>query len=238
MLYVMLVGAYPFERPEDKHDNQKLQKMIQVQARRLELLLLLMALFCMLDAYPFFEARIPPSYLIQSHPTQSNPIPIHPTAHPPRRLPHPLPREALGRLQGPPEEGVCGGGRLVFVCVCVCGMFWTVSVLLKLAEAAPGERFKASHLPLPPLQPHPQPDPSTHAPLPKKVLVADPAKRLTIDGIYNHPWYTKNLPPGVREMNERPQPPPEGLQTKEEIARIVTVGGVCVWGGGLPEGWG
>ena len=29
MLYVMLVGAYPFERPEDKHDNQKLQKMIQ-----------------------------------------------------------------------------------------------------------------------------------------------------------------------------------------------------------------
>ncbi len=29
MLYVMLVGAYPFERPEDKTDNQKLQKMIQ-----------------------------------------------------------------------------------------------------------------------------------------------------------------------------------------------------------------
>jgi serine/threonine-protein kinase SRK2 len=30
MLYVMLVGAYPFERPEDKTDSQKLQKMIQV----------------------------------------------------------------------------------------------------------------------------------------------------------------------------------------------------------------
>jgi serine/threonine protein kinase len=30
MLYVMLVGAYPFERPEDKQDPQKLQKMIQV----------------------------------------------------------------------------------------------------------------------------------------------------------------------------------------------------------------
>ena len=29
MLYVMLVGAYPFERPEDKQDPQKLQKMIQ-----------------------------------------------------------------------------------------------------------------------------------------------------------------------------------------------------------------
>ena len=25
-----MVGAYPFERPEDKNDNQKLQKMIQV----------------------------------------------------------------------------------------------------------------------------------------------------------------------------------------------------------------
>ena len=32
MLYVMLVGSYPFERPEDKQDNQKLQKMIQVGA--------------------------------------------------------------------------------------------------------------------------------------------------------------------------------------------------------------
>ena len=30
MLYVMMVGAYPFERPEDKNDTQKLQKMIQV----------------------------------------------------------------------------------------------------------------------------------------------------------------------------------------------------------------
>lgn len=32
MLYVMLVGAYPFERPEDKHDQQKLQNMIKVSA--------------------------------------------------------------------------------------------------------------------------------------------------------------------------------------------------------------
>lgn len=29
MLFVMLAGAYPFERPEDRNDNQKLQKMIQ-----------------------------------------------------------------------------------------------------------------------------------------------------------------------------------------------------------------
>lgn len=108
MLYVMLVGAYPFERPEDKHDNQKLQKMIQ---------------------------RI-----------------LHVDYHIPSHV----------RLSDDCKD------------------------------------------------------------LLKKVLVADPAKRLTIDGIYSHPWYTRNLPPGVREMNDRPQPPPEGLQSKEEIARIVT----------------
>jgi hypothetical protein len=47
MLYVMLVGAYPFERPEDKTDSQKLQKMIQVGVLvcwRLLLLLLLLRL--------------------------------------------------------------------------------------------------------------------------------------------------------------------------------------------------
>lgn len=45
-----------------------------------------------------------------------------------------------------------------------------------------------------------------------KILVADPTKRITIDGIYNHRWYLKGLPSGVREMNERAQPPLEGLQ--------------------------
>lgn len=28
-MYVMMVGSYPFERPEDKNDKAKLQKMIQ-----------------------------------------------------------------------------------------------------------------------------------------------------------------------------------------------------------------
>lgn len=44
-----------------------------------------------------------------------------------------------------------------------------------------------------------------------------------LQDIYNHPWYNKNLPPGVKEMNDRPQPLPEGLQTIEEISRIVQV---------------
>lgn len=107
MLYVMLVGAYPFERPEDKHDNQKLQKMIQ---RILHV-----------------------DYHIPSH--------------------------------------------------------------VRLSEDCKS--------------------------LLSRILVADPAKRITIEQIYHHPWYCKNLPPGVREMNDRPQPPVEGLQTLEEIKRTV-----------------
>jgi serine/threonine-protein kinase SRK2 len=107
MLYVMLVGAYPFERPEDKHDNQKLQKMIQ---RILHV-----------------------DYAVPSH--------------------------------------------------------------IRVSDDCKD--------------------------LLKKVLVADPAKRITVEGIYNHPWYCKNLPPGVKEMNDRPQPLPDGLQTVEQVTAIV-----------------
>jgi hypothetical protein len=50
--------------------------------------------------------------------------------------------------------------------------------------------------------------------------------------IYDHPWYNKNLPPGVKEMNDHPQPLPAGLQSQEEIQKIVAVsevaeGGAC-----------
>ncbi|KAK9830549.1 hypothetical protein WJX72_012403 [[Myrmecia] bisecta] len=107
MLYVMLVGAYPFERPEDKHDNQKLQKMIQ---RILKV-----------------EYEFPPHVKVS--------------------------RECRDLL---------------------------------------------AH-----------------------ILVPEPAKRITVLEIQNHPWYRKDLPPGVAEMNDNlPQPGP-GLQTVEEIARIV-----------------
>jgi len=107
MLFVMLVGAYPFERPEDKQDNQKLQKMIQ---RILNV-----------------EYKIPSSVKVSDDC-----------------------RDML-----------------------------------------------------------------------KRILVADPTKRITIDGIFHHPWYTKNLPPGVIEMNLRPQPVPEGIQSIEQIKMII-----------------
>jgi serine/threonine-protein kinase SRK2 len=107
MLYVMLVGAYPFERPEDKADAQKLQKMIQ---RILHV-----------------------DYAVPQH--------------------------------------------------------------VKLSEECRD--------------------------LLRRVLVADPTKRISLDEVYSHPWYAKNLPPGVREMNDRPQPLPEGLQTVEQVTAIV-----------------
>ncbi|KAK9816390.1 hypothetical protein WJX74_003249 [Apatococcus lobatus] len=107
MLYVMLVGAYPFERPEDKHDNQKLQKMIQ---RILKV-----------------EYDFPPHVKVS--------------------------RECRDLLH--------------------------------------------------------------------RILVPDPNKRVGIKEIQRHPWYQKDLPPGVAEMNDNlPQPGP-GMQTTHEIERIV-----------------
>ncbi len=50
--------------------------------------------------------------------------------------------------------------------------------------------------------------------LPLLLRCADPQKRITIEQIYRHPWYTKNLPPGVLEMNNQPQPAPEGIQVR------------------------
>lgn len=107
MLYVMLVGAYPFERPEDKHDNQKLQKMIQ---RILKV-----------------EYEFPP------HVKASREC-----------------RDLLNRI-----------------------------------------------------------------------LVPDPARRVTLQDIQRHQWYRKDLPPGVAEMNDNLPAPSAGVQSVAEITRIV-----------------
>lgn len=107
MLYVMLVGAYPFERPEDKTDPQKLQKMIQRILR--------------------VEYDFPPGM----------------------RLSHEL-KDLMSQL-----------------------------------------------------------------------LVPEPSKRITIAGILDHPWYNKDLPPGVKEMNDNMRMPPSGSQTEEEIRAVV-----------------
>ena len=37
----------------------------------------------------------------------------------------------------------------------------------------------------------------------KKVLMADPAQRLTIQGIMQHDWFLQDLPAGALEVNSR-----------------------------------
>lgn len=108
MLYVMLVGAYPFERPEDKADPQKLQKMIQRILR--------------------VEYEFPPGLKLSAE--------------------------------------------------------------LKDIMA--------------------------------KLLIPDPARRITIAGILDHPWFNKDLPPGVKQMNDNMRMPPAGSQSEQEVRAVVT----------------
>lgn len=44
------------------------------------------------------------------------------------------------------------------------------------------------------------------------ILVPDPASRITIPEIQRHPWYLKDLPPGVAEMNDNLPVPTSGMQ--------------------------
>ena len=44
-----------------------------------------------------------------------------------------------------------------------------------------------------------------------KILVPDPAKRITVPEIQNHVWYKKDLPPVVAEMNDKLPPTVAGL---------------------------
>lgn len=54
-----------------------------------------------------------------------------------------------------------------------------------------------------------------------KILVAEPEKRITVEGIKRHPWFLKDLPPGVAEMNNHLPTIDADLQPVEEIERIV-----------------
>jgi len=55
----------------------------------------------------------------------------------------------------------------------------------------------------------------------QKILVAEPEKRITVDGIKRHPWFLKDLPPGVAEMNNHLPNVDADLQPVEDIERIV-----------------
>lgn len=57
-----------------------------------------------------------------------------------------------------------------------------------------------------------------------KVLVGRPNKRYTIQQIQKHPWFVKDLPPGVIQMNNeclKLRNHSSGFQTDTEIQNIV-----------------
>ncbi|KAK9829253.1 hypothetical protein WJX72_004786 [[Myrmecia] bisecta] len=60
----------------------------------------------------------------------------------------------------------------------------------------------------------------------ERILVADPERRITMQEIQAHPFYLRDLPAGVAEMNERLCAHPEtfdgpGQQSIEEVERII-----------------
>ena len=50
------------------------------------------------------------------------------------------------------------------------------------------------------------------------ILVPDPASRITIPEIQRHPWYCKDLPPGVAEMNDNLPVPTSGVQVGRHLS--------------------
>ena len=56
-----------------------------------------------------------------------------------------------------------------------------------------------------------------------RMLTADPAKRITIPEIMQHPWFTTRLPPRMGQLNYNLVQTlvPAGLQSVEEIEQIV-----------------
>lgn len=84
---------------------------------------------------------------------------------------------------------------------------------LRLPAARPG----AAPLRAPP---HPStPQPLNPVPAPPR---ADPAQRITVKEILEEPWVNKDLPPGVKQMNDNMRMPPSGSQSEEEIRAVVT----------------
>ena len=47
-----------------------------------------------------------------------------------------------------------------------------------------------------------------------RILVAEPKRRITIPEIQRHPWYQKDLPPGVVDMNDNLPPPSPNAQVR------------------------
>jgi serine/threonine-protein kinase SRK2 len=57
----------------------------------------------------------------------------------------------------------------------------------------------------------------------RRLLTADPEKRVTIPDLLQHPWYQTSLPPGAANMNYNllQSLVPAGLQSVEQIEETV-----------------
>jgi serine/threonine-protein kinase SRK2 len=127
---------------------------------------------------------------------------------------------------------------------------WSCGVLLyiMLAGAYPFSRPEDERLPAPQrmhvmlqrilkleyeLPPRIAVSPEAHSLL-AAMLVAQPEQRISIQQMQRHPFFLRDLPPGVAEMNDRLVPPgapsiksfcmPEGVQSLEETERLVAEG--------------
>eukprot|EP01025_Chloroclados_australasicus_P025094 TRINITY_DN2508_c0_g2_i1.p1 TRINITY_DN2508_c0_g2~~TRINITY_DN2508_c0_g2_i1.p1 ORF type:complete len:355 (-),score=41.31 TRINITY_DN2508_c0_g2_i1:3034-4098(-) len=56
-----------------------------------------------------------------------------------------------------------------------------------------------------------------------KILVVEPRKRLTIQQVFEHPWFRINLPKGVEQMNSVLPQPPKNVQTKEQLQEVLQI---------------
>lgn len=54
-----------------------------------------------------------------------------------------------------------------------------------------------------------------------KILMEDPQQRISIQDIMKHPWFLKDLPQGVLEMNEELPEPGDDVQVGFHVHQII-----------------
>lgn len=56
-----------------------------------------------------------------------------------------------------------------------------------------------------------------------KILVAEPERRISVQGIKSHPWFLKDLPPGVAEMNNHLPSHDPDLQVQLALVPVLAI---------------